>query len=181
MLDSNARRIPGDGVSTNIPTLITYWDNVRKVTLDYLDSYPPHELDFRPSPSVFTARQQFQHIIASEVMFVRGWTEHVWDYPWRDGKWVATDVIEPESLQTIDGIRRFYTSIHAKTVGYLRSLSPDTNGLVIATHKGEFSIEGMVLYAIDEEIHHRAQLGLYMRLLGLEPPPFIQNYGQLAH
>lgn len=29
-----------------------------------------------------------------------------------------------------------------------------------------------ILYAIDNEIHHRAQIYVYLRSLGIEPPPF---------
>jgi uncharacterized damage-inducible protein DinB len=31
---------------------------------------------------------------------------------------------------------------------------------------------GTVLYGIDNEIHHRGQAYVYLRALGIEPPPF---------
>lgn len=62
-------------------------------------------------------------------MFVRGWTTGVWDFPWRDGRWQATELVD---------------------------------------------------HAIDEEIHHRAQLGIYMRMIGVEPPRFLQRYQDLT-
>ena len=34
---------------------------------------------------------------------------------------------------------------------------------------------GLVLYVIDNEIHHRAQGYVYLRALGIEPPPFWQR------
>ena len=30
----------------------------------------------------------------------------------------------------------------------------------------------LILYVIDNEIHHRAQGYVYLRALGIEPPPF---------
>jgi len=33
----------------------------------------------------------------------------------------------------------------------------------------------LVLYAIDNEIHHRAQGYVYLRALGIEPPPFYER------
>ena len=77
-----------------VPELARYWENVRAVTWEFLDVYPPEQLDFRPVESVFTARDQFQHLIASETMFVRGWTEGLWEFPWREGKWCALDLVE---------------------------------------------------------------------------------------
>lgn len=45
-----------------------------------------------------------------------------------------------------------------------------------ATHSAFGQWEGpghwQVLYAIDNQVHHRAQLYVYLRALGVEPPPF---------
>jgi uncharacterized damage-inducible protein DinB len=39
---------------------------------------------------------------------------------------------------------------------------------------GEWEMPGIVTiqYAIDNEIHHRGQGYVYLRALGIEPPPF---------
>ncbi|NLG08337.1 MAG: damage-inducible protein DinB, partial [Deinococcales bacterium] len=34
------------------------------------------------------------------------------------------------------------------------------------------TVLSLVQYAIDNEIHHRAQGYVYLRALGVEPPPF---------
>jgi uncharacterized damage-inducible protein DinB len=36
-------------------------------------------------------------------------------------------------------------------------------------------VHDLVFYAIDNEIHHRAQGYVYLRALGLEPPPFYER------
>jgi Uncharacterized protein conserved in bacteria len=36
-------------------------------------------------------------------------------------------------------------------------------------------IHGLVLYLIDNEIHHRGQGYVYLRSLGIEPPPFYER------
>ena len=36
----------------------------------------------------------------------------------------------------------------------------------------EMPIYGLLLYVIDNEIHHRGQGYVYLRALGIEPPPF---------
>lgn len=158
--------------------MVKYWDNVRRVTLAFLDAFPAEHLDFRPTEEVYTARQQFQHLVASEVMFVRGWTQDVWDYPWQDGRWCATELID-DSFDTLEGLRRFYVDIHERTVAFLSSLLPGDGSKRLATHLGELSIDAMILYAIDEEIHHRAQIATYLRILGIEPPLFAQRYQEL--
>jgi uncharacterized damage-inducible protein DinB len=39
----------------------------------------------------------------------------------------------------------------------------------------EGRIHDLVLYVIDNEIHHRGQGFVYLRALGLEPPPFYER------
>ena len=107
-----------------IRQLVTYWENVRGVTLKYLDVYPPDRLDFRPVESVFTARDQFQHLIASETMFVRGWLDDVWEFPWKDGKWCALELVD-DSFENLDGIKKHYVQIHERALGFLQGLPPD--------------------------------------------------------
>jgi uncharacterized damage-inducible protein DinB len=159
--------------------IMTYWDNVRSVTKRFLDVFPPEHLDFRPVETVFTARHQLQHLIASEAMFVRGWTAGVWDRPWQDGRWVAHDLVD-ESFDTIPGIGRFYDKVHREALQFLRSLPNDAGSRIYQTSLGPLSIDAMALYAIDEEIHHRAQLGIYLRCLGIQPPAFLQRYQDLS-
>ena len=161
-----------------IQQLVKYWENVRAVTLEYLDAYPPDRLDFRPVDSVFTARDQFQHLIASETMFVRGWLDDIWEFPWKDGKWCAVDLVD-DGFENLDGIKHYYTQVHERGLGFLRGLPPEGGSQVLQTHMGALSIDAMVLYAIDEEIHHRAQIAIYLRLLGIQPPFFGQRYQDL--
>lgn len=161
-----------------IPQMVTYWNNVRRVTLAFLEAFPPEHLDFRPTAAVYSARQQFQHLISSEVMFVRGWTDGIWDYPWKDGRWCATELID-DSFDTLDGLTRFYVDVRERAVRFLRGLPPTGGSTRLATHLGSLSIDGMVLYAVDEEIHHRAQVATYLRMLGIEPPLFAQRYHEL--
>jgi uncharacterized damage-inducible protein DinB len=36
-------------------------------------------------------------------------------------------------------------------------------------------VHDLVLYVIDNEIHHRGQGTVYLRALGIEPPPFYER------
>jgi uncharacterized damage-inducible protein DinB len=162
-----------------IQELVRYWDNVRTVTREFLDVYPPEHLDFKPTHSVFTAREQFQHLISSETMFVRGWTEDLWEFPWRDGRWCAVDLVD-DSFETLGGLRCYYQRVHEQALSFLRALPREGGSRVYQTHLGDLSIDAMVLYAVDEEIHHRAQIAVYLRMLGIRPPFFGQRYQELT-
>jgi uncharacterized damage-inducible protein DinB len=40
----------------------------------------------------------------------------------------------------------------------------------------EGTVHSLLLYVIDNEIHHRGQGYVYLRALGLEPPPFWERH-----
>ena len=159
--------------------LVIYWNNVRAVTMRFLREYPEEQLGYRPVDTVFTALDQFQHLISSQTMFVRGWTTGVWDFPWRDGRWQASELVD-QTFQTLPGLSAYYSNIHHRAVTFLRALPERGGSFLYETHLGPLRVDAMVLYAIDEEIHHRAQVGIYMRMLGIKPPPFLQRYQDLT-
>jgi uncharacterized damage-inducible protein DinB len=37
------------------------------------------------------------------------------------------------------------------------------------------ALHDLILYVIDNEIHHRGQGYVYLRALGIEPPPFYER------
>ena len=39
----------------------------------------------------------------------------------------------------------------------------------------EGKVHDLLLYAVDNEIHHRGQGYVYLRALGIEPPPFYER------
>lgn len=57
-----------------------------------------------------------------------------------------------------------------------RKIPPDAFAKTI-TAFGQFTdaAHNLLLYVIDNEIHHRAQGYVYLRALGLEPPPFYER------
>jgi len=45
----------------------------------------------------------------------------------------------------------------------------------VAFGQWEMPIHGLLMYIIDNEIHHRGQGYVYLRSLGIEPPPFYER------
>ena len=45
----------------------------------------------------------------------------------------------------------------------------------LAFGQWQMPIHGLLLYIIDNEIHHRGQGYVYLRALGIEPPPFYER------
>ena len=56
--------------------------------------------------------------------------------------------------------------------GWVKIPAEHFQDVVVAFGQYEQPVYGTVLYFIDNEIHHRGQGYVYLRSLGIEPPPF---------
>jgi uncharacterized damage-inducible protein DinB len=150
--------------------IIRYWRNVRHLTLSVLEHFPPERFDFRPAPQVRSVAEQFSHIrqvelhIRKDIMGSSDWPDPV----------PAT-----ESVLDKAGLREKLAREHQTTVDMLRMLPEGKFAEAVDTKFGRITIEGLVMVAIDEEIHHRGNLYVYLRLMNIEPPQMVQNYGNI--
>jgi uncharacterized damage-inducible protein DinB len=86
------------------------------------------------------------------------------------GKWTADEIGDPQSKSDLlriwdehtEEIDRIWPSIPPHRWQEMDSAFGQWPGLGI----------NLVMYAIDNEIHHRGQAYVYLRALGVEPPPF---------
>jgi uncharacterized damage-inducible protein DinB len=146
-----------------------YWGNVRALTLAVLDRFPGDKMEFRPIGGIRTVSEQCCHIAAVERYIRRGLTEGDWELAAK----------QKGELPSKDAIRDTLLREHNETANVLRVL-PDS--LLEGFHQtkfGRLTGESIIYVGIDEEIHHRGNLYIYLRLLGIEPPQMIQNYYQL--
>lgn len=149
--------------------ILRYWQNVRKLTLRLFDLFPEGKFNFRPVETVRSVAEQFDHILVVELYTRIGLITGQWDQAAFSGE-------RDRSWMTLRN-KLFYE--HQKTIGLLRLLPEGRFMQVYETPFGRLTGETVVYTAIDEEIHHRGNLYTYLRLLGLEPPQMVQNYGEL--
>ena len=148
---------------------LRYWHNIRQLTIRLLDEFPPDSFDFRPAREIMTVSQQFKHILLVETFVREGFITHKWKQPDE----LVSNMFEKEMLKDKLKIE------NQKTI-HLLSEVPD--GKFIKTlHTPYGNISGEILFqvAVDEEIHHRGNLYIYLRCLGKTPPQMIQNYGDI--
>jgi uncharacterized damage-inducible protein DinB len=149
--------------------IVKYWDNVRHLTLDVLEHFPADSFGFRPKPEMRSVAEQFSHILAVELGVRNGLILNMWEAP-------------PSPAQDYSGkemLKQTLRREHGKTSKVLRVLPPEAFGHFHETRYGRLSAEALIYMAIDEEIHHRGNLYVYLRLLDIVPPQMVQNYGEL--
>jgi uncharacterized damage-inducible protein DinB len=149
--------------------IIKYWNNVRALTLDLLDLFPEHEFGFRPKLEMRSVAEQFDHILAVELYIRNGLKTNIWDAK------PATQLghIEKKSLKTA------LVWEHENTADVLRMLPDGAFEQLYTAKFGSVTGEGLIYLAIDEEIHHRGNLYVYLRLLDIKPPQMVQKYSEL--
>jgi uncharacterized damage-inducible protein DinB len=139
----------------------------RTVTVDLAGRIPDDRVDFRPWPGAMTLGGLLQHMAAAHHMFVavaRG------EAPTRP---------DPASLPSdLPGIRRLLAAWTEEDAAAIR----DLDDAQLATPRA--GIRNMTLTAAtwlhsarDHEIHHKGQLFVYARMVGVEPPFFVRRPG----
>jgi uncharacterized damage-inducible protein DinB len=166
----------GSAYAGTIKQFFPYWDSYfRPYLVDSVRLLPPAKFDFKPKPEMLTAAQVVLHIAEAE----RWWVSHI-----VDGEKYADDVVPHE-----DPAQGWVTLYDA----------PDHNALLFRLEEAhrhtqrwfgfapaalekrsvrtradgtsrEFSLHWILEHVQEHEIHHRAQLNLYLRLLGITPP-----------
>jgi uncharacterized damage-inducible protein DinB len=146
--------------------LLAHWQGHRRLTRRTIDAFPDDEL------FAFTAggMRPFGAIMVEVITLIepllRGAASGEWSWPAR-GALGPTD--KAALLAASDGADAAIASTLARLPAerYLEIDTPIAGRTerVVAT----------LLYFIDNEIHHRGQGYVYLRLLGIEPPPFYER------
>jgi len=159
-----------------IRSFYPFWDTqYRPFLLQAVAAIHPERFDFKPTPEMFTAHQIVVHIAECE----RGWihniveagSEEEWVVPHEDPKqgWV-TVVNLPDHASLYAALEKW----HRSTQSWLDKPTSELSRVI--TWRGDRGVErrGTLHWILDHlqehEIHHRAQLNLYLRLMGIEPP-----------
>jgi hypothetical protein len=156
---------------TPIPLVITpkelleHWQGHRRVTRRVIEAFPEHDF-FRFSIGgmrPFSALAM--EFVRLAVPTIRGITTGDWSW--------APPATEPRSRSDVLGlwdettqeINRLWPTIPPHSFHEVHKAFGQWDGLGYL----------LVLYVIDNEIHHRGQGYVYLRALGIQPPPFYER------
>jgi uncharacterized damage-inducible protein DinB len=175
-LTQDARLLSAVPLQGTIKAFYPFWDaQYRPYLLDAVRALPPEHYEWKPRPEMLTARQIVLHI--AEVEFY--WVNHVIDgekyrdfvgaHPDPAQGW-TTDYDAPDANAMLFALeeahrhtQRWFGLPPAKLAETRSRTRSDGSVLVSSVH-------WILDHVQEHEIHHRAQLNLYLRLLGLTPP-----------
>jgi uncharacterized damage-inducible protein DinB len=135
------------------------------VTLQSLDLVTDGDLEWRPGPDHYTLGQQFLHIAQSEDLQVQAHLRGNWDYE------LARF---PDRVPRVDELRARLRETRSRTVAALEELDAGRLDEPLE-HGGDQparTLRWWLWLLIEHEVHHKAQIAVYLRLMGKTPPYF---------
>jgi uncharacterized damage-inducible protein DinB len=148
--------------------LLEHWQGHRRLTRRTISVYPEeHLFTFSPVAPLRPFSALALEMIGMVAPVVRGVATGEWTWS-RDPNPPAT---KAALLEAWDGATATLETLWPRvTAARLREVEPERlyDGPTI-------SHLARVLYLLDNEVHHRGQGFVYLRLLGLEPPPFTER------
>jgi uncharacterized damage-inducible protein DinB len=144
--------------------LLTHWQGHRRLTRRVIDAFPEDQLftfslgNMRPFGAL--ARE----MLSMAVPMVRGVVSGEWESS-RD----RSSLPKQEVLRMWDENTRQLDELWPKIPA--EKFHETLTAFGFYTDK----VYNLVLYVIDNEIHHRGQGYVYLRAMGVEPPPFYER------
>lgn len=144
--------------------LLAHWQGHRRLTRRVIDAYPEDQLFTFSIGGMRTFGEQALEIATMGVPMLRGIVS---------GEWSASSSREPRPKQEI-------LRLWDESTGELDTLwrqIPPQRFQETETAFGQYTdtLHNLILYVIDNEIHHRGQGYVYLRALGIAPPPFYER------
>ena len=141
--------------------LLSHWQGHRGLTRRMIDAFPENDLYNYSLGGMRTFAQLAMEIIGMAVPTLQGIVTGEWPSVKYDTPPTKAAMLELWDFTT-EEIKKLWAQIPAD-----RFQETD-----VAFGQWEMPIHGLLLYIIDNEIHHRGQGYVYLRALGIEPPAF---------
>ncbi len=144
--------------------LLAHWQGHRRLTRRMTLAFPEDQLfSFSPAPPMRPFGE-----LAWEMHRVAAYTLDAL----RSGDWSWPSARPPEPPRERDALLAAWDDLSARLDSEWVSVPLSIFPLEQDIPWGRQTAMSATLYAIDNEIHHRGQGYVYLRALGLEPPPF---------
>lgn len=165
-LKATAQPITGDQIKAQF---IEDWQRAKAYTLDYLNTMPADKYSFRAVPGIRSFAQQMLHLADDNVFLLEDAT----------GEKIAWNGAENSpTAQTKDSVVWYVTRSYDFAIESIKKLDAgnlgeivkygDENGPRLSGRATRFDL---MLKAFEHQTHHRGQTTIYIRLLGIRPPP----------
>ena len=151
--------------NTEVAVLREHFERFRGVTLQMLEMIPEEKLAWRPAEKLRSFAEQFVHIARAEDYYARGFFA---------GDWNLERVKLPSGPLSREELRRELTEPRPFLMQHLEALDAARLDSIAQVPNVPVprSLRAWLWYMVEHEVHHKSQLALYMRQVGIKPPFF---------
>jgi uncharacterized damage-inducible protein DinB len=146
------------------PALLEHWQGHRRLTRRVIEAFPEEQLFKFTIGSMRPFGAMAMELLAIAEPMVRGIVTEQWDKYDQSGEFPKKEILRrwDESTEKINALwpRISPSRFHEKMMAF-------------GQYPGR--VYELILYGIDNEIHHRGQGYVYLRALGIEPPAFYER------
>ncbi|HEY0022286.1 MAG TPA: DinB family protein [Longimicrobium sp.] len=144
--------------------LLEHWQGHRRLTRRVIDAFPEDQLFTFTLGGMRSFGTMALEMLTMAAPMVRGVVTEEWTTSWgRDA------IPKAEILRGWDEATEEMNALWAQIP--LERFQETTTAFGMYPGK----VHDLLLYVIDNEVHHRGQGYVYLRALGIEPPPFYER------
>lgn len=148
---------------TSIKSFLDYYERIRDRTNRLIKVIPPEHFDYAYMEGKFTIADQIRHLAAMErYMFAENVV----------GRKSAYQGCGKELSDGYENVLKYFNDRHRESVEIFSSLSnEDLKRKCITPGNTEIAVWKWLRAMVEHEIHHRAELYIYLNLLKVKTPP----------
>ena len=144
--------------------LIKEWQRAKTYTLEYLDAMPKDKYGFKAQDSIRSFAQQMLHLAQDIVIMVSIGTG-------KERIWQGQILEQRSSAQTVDSVSYFVRAGYDYGIDAIQNMDASKFEEKVKRRNFEETRFAWLLKAFEHQTHHRGQTTIYIRLLGIKPPP----------
>ena len=145
-------------------SILEHWQGHRRLTRRVIEAFPEEQLFAFSLGGMRSFGVMATEMLTMAAPTIRGVATGDW------GAADAPDAVKPTSRAEL--LRLWDESTEVMTTLWPQIPSDRFHETMKAFGQWEMRVNDLVLYVIDNEIHHRGQGYVYLRALGIEPPAF---------
>ena len=144
--------------------LLAHWQGHRRLTRRVIDAFPDDKLFTFAVGGMRPFGALAMEMLSMAVPMVQGAVS---------GNWSASSNRDPRPKQEV--LRLWDDSTEQLNTLWPQIPPPQFGETLTAFGQYKDVLHNLILYVIDNEIHHRGQGYVYLRALGIPPPPFYER------
>ncbi|MFN0206340.1 MAG: DinB family protein [Planctomycetota bacterium] len=144
---------------------LEHYTRFRGVSARMLQLAPPDRLDYKPFQTLRTLGEQFLHIAQVADFYSRGLFDHDWNFAR-----ISPPPFTPTHAMLQEKLANNLQYVTERFASF--PLDQINSKVAVPNIPAEYSYRWWFLYLVQHEIHHKAQIAIYLRELQIKPPFF---------